>query len=137
VLISQNRADAKRQVIADEQWRMVKEEGKQNVELLDLSRQILALTEDVHSVALSLADCGDGPTPPAGSSQADTCAPSSAPATGSENHERVSLVGFLERRACQPRAALDQRTKLSHDIYSLSARLSRKRGHCGHRVEGR
>jgi len=49
VLISQNRADAKRQVIADAQWRMVQEEDKQNVELLDLSRQILALTKEVHS----------------------------------------------------------------------------------------
>ena len=49
VLISQNRADAKRQVIADQQWTTVQEEDKQNVELLDLSRQILALTEEVHS----------------------------------------------------------------------------------------
>ena len=38
VMISQNRADAKRQVIADEQWRTVQEEDKQNEELLDLSK---------------------------------------------------------------------------------------------------
>ena len=44
VMISQNRADAKRQIIADEQWQMVKEEDKQNVQLLELSNQILALT---------------------------------------------------------------------------------------------
>ncbi len=62
VLISQNRADAKRQVIADQQWKTVQEEDKQNVELLDLSRQILALTKDVHSVTRSLADRGDGPS---------------------------------------------------------------------------
>ena len=49
VMISQNRADARRQVIADEQWRTVREEDKQNVELLDLSNQILALTKEVHS----------------------------------------------------------------------------------------
>src|SRR5690348_11341163 len=49
VLISQNRADAKRQVIADQQWKTVQEEDKQNVELLDLSKQILTLTEEVHS----------------------------------------------------------------------------------------
>jgi uncharacterized membrane protein len=49
VLISQNRADAKRQVIANQQWRTVQEEDKQNVELLDLSRQILSLTKEVHS----------------------------------------------------------------------------------------
>jgi len=51
VMISQNRADAKRQAIADEQWNMVKEEDKQNVELIDLSRQILALTKEVRSLA--------------------------------------------------------------------------------------
>ena len=51
VMISQNRADARRQVIADEQWKMVQEEDKQNVELLDLSRQILTLTKEVRSFA--------------------------------------------------------------------------------------
>jgi uncharacterized membrane protein len=51
VLISQNRADAKRQVIADEQWKMVREEDKQNIELLDLSKQILTLTKEVHAFA--------------------------------------------------------------------------------------
>ena len=51
VMISQNRADAKRQVIADEQWRTVQEEDHQNKELLDLSRQILALTKEVRSLA--------------------------------------------------------------------------------------
>ncbi|MGB0091441.1 MAG: DUF1003 domain-containing protein [Solirubrobacteraceae bacterium] len=30
VMISQNRADAKREVIADQQWRMVQEENEQN-----------------------------------------------------------------------------------------------------------
>jgi uncharacterized membrane protein len=51
VMISQNRADAKRQVIADQQWQTVKEEDKQNEELLDLSNQILELTKAIHSVA--------------------------------------------------------------------------------------
>jgi uncharacterized membrane protein len=51
VLISQNRADARRQVIADEHWKMVQEEDKQNVELLELSREILALTKEVRSLA--------------------------------------------------------------------------------------
>jgi uncharacterized membrane protein len=49
VMISQNRADAKRQVIADQQWQTVKEEDEQNQELLDLSNQILKLTKEVHS----------------------------------------------------------------------------------------
>ena len=51
VMISQNRADAKRQVLADHQWNTVQEEDKQNEELLDLSRQILALTKEVHTYA--------------------------------------------------------------------------------------
>ena len=49
VMISQNRADAKRQVIADEQWRTVQEEDHQNKELLELSRQILVLTKEVRA----------------------------------------------------------------------------------------
>jgi uncharacterized membrane protein len=53
VLISQNRADAKRQVIADQQWRTVKEEDEQNQELLALSHQILELTKAIHSVTKS------------------------------------------------------------------------------------
>jgi uncharacterized membrane protein len=49
VMISQNRADAKRQVLADQQWQTVKEEDKQNQELLDLSNQILELTKAIHA----------------------------------------------------------------------------------------
>ena len=56
VMISQNRADARRQVIADQQWNMVQEEDKQNQQLLDLSKQILSLTSEVHSMADSFAD---------------------------------------------------------------------------------
>jgi uncharacterized membrane protein len=48
VLISQNRADAKRHVIADQQWATIKEEDKQNEELLQLSHQILELTRAIH-----------------------------------------------------------------------------------------
>jgi uncharacterized membrane protein len=51
VMISQNRADAKRQVVADLQWRTVQEEDKQNQQLLDLSNQILELTKAVHEYA--------------------------------------------------------------------------------------
>jgi uncharacterized membrane protein len=49
VMISQNRADAKRQVVADLQWQTVQEEDKQNQELLDLSNQILELTKGIHT----------------------------------------------------------------------------------------
>jgi uncharacterized membrane protein len=49
VMISQNRADAKRQVIADQQWQTVKEEDNQNEQLLDLSNQILEPTKAINS----------------------------------------------------------------------------------------
>jgi uncharacterized membrane protein len=51
VMISQNRADAKRQVLADQQWKTVQDEDHQNQELLDLSKQILQLTKEVRSYA--------------------------------------------------------------------------------------
>ena len=49
VLISQNRADAKRQVIADAQWKTVQQEESQDRELLGLTKQILQLTKEVRS----------------------------------------------------------------------------------------
>jgi uncharacterized membrane protein len=54
VMISQNRADAKRQVLADQQWKTVQTEDKQNQELLDLTKQILQLTKEVRSYADTL-----------------------------------------------------------------------------------
>jgi uncharacterized membrane protein len=54
VLISQNRADAKRQAIADQQWATVQEEDRQNEELLDLSHQILDLTKAIHEMAAQI-----------------------------------------------------------------------------------
>ena len=51
VLISQNRADAKRHVIADQQWVTVQEEAEQNKQLLAHSEQILALTKEVRGFA--------------------------------------------------------------------------------------
>jgi uncharacterized membrane protein len=56
VMISQNRADAKRQVVADQQWRTVQEEDRQNQQLLDLSHQILDLTKAVHAYAAARSD---------------------------------------------------------------------------------
>ena len=49
VMISQNRADAKRQVVANLEWKTVQEEDRQNEELLQLSNQILELTKAIHS----------------------------------------------------------------------------------------
>jgi uncharacterized membrane protein len=57
VMISQNRADTKREVLANQQWTTVKDEDQQNQELLALSHQILDLTKAVHSsVALRAND---------------------------------------------------------------------------------
>ncbi|MDX6548003.1 MAG: hypothetical protein QOG33_1553 [Gaiellales bacterium] len=56
VMISQNRADAKRQVVADQQWQTVKEEDQQNRELIHISNQILELTKQIHALANTRRD---------------------------------------------------------------------------------
>ena len=48
VMISQNRADSKREALANQEWSMVQDEDQQNDELLRLSREILELTKDLH-----------------------------------------------------------------------------------------
>ena len=63
VMISQNRAAAKQQVLADQEWRTVQEEDRQNVELLALSNQILALTKEVHAFAADERSRRKGPMP--------------------------------------------------------------------------
>ena len=50
VLISQNRADEKRQALADHQWEMIQLEEKQNEQLLRISEKLLALTTEVHAL---------------------------------------------------------------------------------------
>ena len=55
VMISQNRADFKRQAAADQQWKMVQEEDDQNKQLIVLTNQILELTRAVHAMT-----CTDG-----------------------------------------------------------------------------
>jgi uncharacterized membrane protein len=56
VMISQNRADSRRQVFADSQYEMIQEERKQNLELIEqgkrieqLTQSVLALTQEVHA----------------------------------------------------------------------------------------
>lgn len=53
VMISQNRADEKRQVIADDAWRTVQEEEQQNERLLRQSNEILDLTKEIHATSAS------------------------------------------------------------------------------------
>jgi uncharacterized membrane protein len=61
VMISQNRADEKRQVLADHQWQTVQEEDQQNQQLLDLSNQILELTKAIHQIAGAQSAAGVRP----------------------------------------------------------------------------
>ena len=56
VMISQNRADSKRELLANQEWAMVQGEDRQNEELLRLSRQILELTQAVHAYAAARAN---------------------------------------------------------------------------------
>lgn len=55
VMISQNRADEKRQVIADQEWKTVQLEQHQNEELINISNQILELTTEVHRITTDRA----------------------------------------------------------------------------------
>jgi uncharacterized membrane protein len=59
VMISQNRADEKRQVLADSQWQTVRREEQQNEQLLHMSNQILRLTKEIH--AMNMARSAGGP----------------------------------------------------------------------------
>jgi uncharacterized membrane protein len=55
VMISQNRADEKRQVVAAQEWKSVQIEEQQNEELLRLSKQILELTDAIHKLTVQRA----------------------------------------------------------------------------------
>lgn len=50
VMISQNRSDVKRQVLADHQWEMIQAEERQNEQLLALSTRLIALTTEIHTL---------------------------------------------------------------------------------------
>src|SRR3954469_1161376 len=64
VMISQNRADAKRQALADHQWEIVQTEEKQNEDLLTISNQILEMTKAIHALAAdAVGGAQPGPAP--------------------------------------------------------------------------
>ena len=50
VMITQNRQDEVRRHLADQEWRMVQTEERQNEELIALSTQILDLTKAIHEL---------------------------------------------------------------------------------------
>jgi uncharacterized membrane protein len=58
VMTSQNRADEKRQVLADHQWQTAQEEERQDQELLRLSNQILEFTKAIHAMTAARAPGG-------------------------------------------------------------------------------
>jgi uncharacterized membrane protein len=63
VMISQNRADEKRKVLADQEWQFVQTEERQNEELLALSKQILDLTTAIHQMTTQRSPtAGAGPS---------------------------------------------------------------------------
>jgi uncharacterized membrane protein len=61
VMISQNRADEKRQVLADNQWKIVQTEEAQNEQLIELSTQILELTKAIHMLTVAKSDDSSRP----------------------------------------------------------------------------
>jgi uncharacterized membrane protein len=61
VMVSQNRADEKRQALADSEWQLVQTEEAQNEQLLHISEQILELTQAVHGHLLTPGAGGPRP----------------------------------------------------------------------------
>ena len=61
VMISQNRADEKRQALADDQWQLVQLEQNQNEELITMSHQLLDLTKEVHRMTSRVQELVRGP----------------------------------------------------------------------------
>jgi uncharacterized membrane protein len=60
VMISQNRTDEKRGVLAGAAWESVQREEKQNEELIEVSRQILVLTDAIHRSTVPRSDDTEG-----------------------------------------------------------------------------
>jgi uncharacterized membrane protein len=68
VMISQNRADEKREVLANQQWATVQDEDRQNSELLRLSnemdqqnQQLLAISNEILELTKALYGAIAGP----------------------------------------------------------------------------
>ena len=59
---TKNRADARRQVLADAQWQTVQTEEHQNEQIITLSNQILELTTAIHKMTNELSTLKSGPS---------------------------------------------------------------------------
>jgi hypothetical protein len=83
VMISQNRADEKRQALADHQWQTVQEEEQQqNEDLLQVSNQILELTRATHAMTAARAPARPNRTAASRRAGRWCCHPLLHPATG-------------------------------------------------------
>jgi len=60
-MISQNRADERRQVLADEQWDLVKARDTQIETMLSSTEEILRLARSTHELTLSHTGTPGGP----------------------------------------------------------------------------
>ena len=87
VMISQNRADEKRQVLADHQWQTVQAEEQENQQLLELSNQILELTRAIHQMAAAQSAAG---AHPAGSNGTQPASPNGAAGEGGRADEMTA-----------------------------------------------
>jgi uncharacterized membrane protein len=56
VMISQNRADAKREVLSAHQWQVIQKEDEQNQHLLALTQRIHDLTKQIHGLQTQTLD---------------------------------------------------------------------------------
>jgi uncharacterized membrane protein len=119
VMISQNRADAKRQVLADQQWQTVQEEDRQNVHLLKLSEQILDLTKAVHE-----ASRFEGLS----SACQEIIASSSPPSIGATAKPRFRLTG---PRAPGTRQSTDRQEWVPANRTALCVRAANALRRCG------
>ena len=61
VMISQNRADERREALANHQWELVQLEQQQNEELILMSHQLLDLTKEVHRMTVRVQELVQGP----------------------------------------------------------------------------
>jgi uncharacterized membrane protein len=61
VMISQNRQDEARRHLADMEWKTVQDEEDQNEQIIELSNQILELTEAIHGLTKAHVASGGPP----------------------------------------------------------------------------
>jgi uncharacterized membrane protein len=70
VMISQNRADAKREVLSQHQWTVIQKEDEQNQHLLTLTQRIHDLSQQIHGLQTQTLELTQALTdhlaPPAG-----------------------------------------------------------------------